>query len=492
IDSSKNALKVAKINAAAYQIKNIKFFSSNLFANIPKEEKFNIIVSNPPYISATEYKDLAVSVKKQPRKALVAKNNGYYFYQEIFRQVGFFSTKKFLLVVEIGHQQVETIIKLVINYFPRGKVSVFPDYSGNIRVIALNGRAVAFQATDGDRKDLNIKFAKDETIDGYEFKKEKEYKITIENKEEDVDLEHDAALPEGTFKGKIKAPKKSDSDTDTEKDVELVEKELDVNTGELQKNLEVLLKERKDLLVLEVDAEKFRELAQKPEFACGGVVQLVEHRPSDPIVVGSSPATSAKKAQIQRNCGKTPPCHGNEKINPVPEVRITIKDSKNIPIKNFSELTRERAKNKVEVFIDFFVEKTNTRIEDDELIAQYNLKARGSEAAYLHNKKEALTKHLCEKLLANSAKSHVVHKEEINNESGNDELECNIVKFPIDNSDGTQKDEIVIKIRKKGAPSIQDVEVQIENITLVPNFNLPRRVDEVITFSSPSKSPKPF
>lgn len=137
VDSSKSALKVAKINAAAYQIKNVKFFTSNLFANVPKEEKFNIIVSNPPYISATEYKGLEISVKKQPWKALVAKNNGYYFYQEIFRQVCFFSTKKFLLVIEIGHRQVETIIKLVINYFPRGKVSIFPDYSGNVRVMMV-------------------------------------------------------------------------------------------------------------------------------------------------------------------------------------------------------------------------------------------------------------------------------------------------------------------------------------------------------------------
>ena len=43
---------------------------------------------------------------------------------------------------------------------------------------------------------------------------------------------------------------------------------------ELQKNLEILLRDRKDLLVLEVDAEKFRELAQKPEFAVSSVPTL--------------------------------------------------------------------------------------------------------------------------------------------------------------------------------------------------------------------------
>jgi release factor glutamine methyltransferase len=137
VDSSESALKVARINAGVCQIKNVRFFSSNLFACISTKEKFDVIVSNPPYLSIAEYKKLTNPIKEQPRKALVAKNNGYYFYQEIFRHSGFFLTKKSLLVVEVGYQQVETIIKLVINYFPQGKVSVFPDYSGNIRVIVV-------------------------------------------------------------------------------------------------------------------------------------------------------------------------------------------------------------------------------------------------------------------------------------------------------------------------------------------------------------------
>jgi len=54
IDRSNSALKVANINAQSYQTKNIRFFSSNLFANISKKEKFNVIVSNPPYLSIKE------------------------------------------------------------------------------------------------------------------------------------------------------------------------------------------------------------------------------------------------------------------------------------------------------------------------------------------------------------------------------------------------------------------------------------------------------
>jgi len=137
IDKSKKALVVARINAKIGQITNVRFLASDLFAKLTNEEKFNIVVTNPPYVSITEYQDLTSSVKEQPRTALVAKNNGYYFYQKIFRQVGSFLTKKFLLVIEIGYHQAPEIIKLVINYFPHGQFSIYPDYQGQRRVVVI-------------------------------------------------------------------------------------------------------------------------------------------------------------------------------------------------------------------------------------------------------------------------------------------------------------------------------------------------------------------
>ena len=68
---------------------------------------------------------------------MVTKNNGYFFYQEIFHQAHNFLTEKFLLVVEIGYQQEEKVIKLIIEYFPQAKVSIFFDYEGHSRVIAI-------------------------------------------------------------------------------------------------------------------------------------------------------------------------------------------------------------------------------------------------------------------------------------------------------------------------------------------------------------------
>ncbi|CAG8613643.1 7649_t:CDS:2, partial [Ambispora leptoticha] len=100
-DINQKALKVAKNNSTIHQVKNIEFIYSDLFDRLKQGEKFNIIVSNPPYVSVEEYKKLSPAVKAQPVEALVAENE--------------------------GHQQAEKVIKLIIEYFPQAEVSIFPD-----------------------------------------------------------------------------------------------------------------------------------------------------------------------------------------------------------------------------------------------------------------------------------------------------------------------------------------------------------------------------
>ncbi|CAJ0866226.1 13979_t:CDS:10 [Entrophospora sp. SA101] len=126
VDINAKARQVAKKNAVAYQLKNIELIESNLFNNV--KGRFDLIVANPPYVSSNEYEDLSPAAKAQPREALIAPNDGYFFYQEIFRQAGNFLAKRFLLVVEIGYQQAEKVIKLIIEYLPQAQVSIYPDY----------------------------------------------------------------------------------------------------------------------------------------------------------------------------------------------------------------------------------------------------------------------------------------------------------------------------------------------------------------------------
>jgi len=72
-----------------------------------------------------------------------------------------------------------------------------------------------------DKKGFKFKFEKEVTIDGYNFKKEKEYEFSLNDKEnEEIDLKHDGAIPEGKVTGKIKAAK--DGNT-AEKEIDGVE-----------------------------------------------------------------------------------------------------------------------------------------------------------------------------------------------------------------------------------------------------------------------------
>jgi release factor glutamine methyltransferase len=74
-DISQKALKIVKKNAIVHQVKNLKIVRSNLFNNL--NDKYNIIITNPPYLSEKGYNKLPFFTKQQPKKALVAKNNGY-------------------------------------------------------------------------------------------------------------------------------------------------------------------------------------------------------------------------------------------------------------------------------------------------------------------------------------------------------------------------------------------------------------------------------
>ena len=82
IDISQEALEVAITNAKENNT-NIKFIKSNIFENV--SDKYNCIISNPPYIRENE-EIMDIVKNNEPPIALYAPNNGLYFYEEILKQ----------------------------------------------------------------------------------------------------------------------------------------------------------------------------------------------------------------------------------------------------------------------------------------------------------------------------------------------------------------------------------------------------------------------
>ena len=112
-DISRKALSIAKLNATNNDVEDrITFVSSDLFQNI-SEEKYDIIVSNPPYIKRKVIKTLDEEVKREPIIALDGGNDGLDFYKKIIRNAYQYLKYKGYLCLEIGYDQKDEVIDLI-------------------------------------------------------------------------------------------------------------------------------------------------------------------------------------------------------------------------------------------------------------------------------------------------------------------------------------------------------------------------------------------
>ena len=114
-DISNKALNVAKKNAKINEVENkITFISSDLFTNIP-EEKYDIIVSNPPYIKKEVIETLDKQVKNEPYLALDGGIDGLDFYRKIIKRAYEYLKYYGYLCLEIGFDQKIDVIELLEN-----------------------------------------------------------------------------------------------------------------------------------------------------------------------------------------------------------------------------------------------------------------------------------------------------------------------------------------------------------------------------------------
>lgn len=134
-DISEEVLEVAKANAALNGVgERIRFVLSDLFKGIDEKERFDLIISNPPYIPADNYDALPLEVKSEPRIALDGGEKGLEFYKKIIPESAKRLREGGYLVLEMGFGQAEAIKKIADQTQSFGETEIVKDYNGINRV----------------------------------------------------------------------------------------------------------------------------------------------------------------------------------------------------------------------------------------------------------------------------------------------------------------------------------------------------------------------
>ena len=118
VDISNEALEVAVDNSRLNNT-NINFFQSDIFSNV--KDKYDVIISNPPYIREDE-PIMDIVKNNEPHIALYAEDNGLYFYKQILKEANNYLNKESIIAFEIGEEQAEDIINIAKEYFPNSLI----------------------------------------------------------------------------------------------------------------------------------------------------------------------------------------------------------------------------------------------------------------------------------------------------------------------------------------------------------------------------------
>jgi len=136
VDISKEALEIAGKNKESLEAKNVEFLESDLFDKFKGnfEDKFDVIVSNPPYIKTSVIEELDEEVRAHdPMIALDGHEDGLYFYEAITEQSVDYIKAGGWLIFEIGFDQAEDVKKILIQY-GFGNIEIVKDLTGHDRV----------------------------------------------------------------------------------------------------------------------------------------------------------------------------------------------------------------------------------------------------------------------------------------------------------------------------------------------------------------------
>ncbi len=132
-DVSEKALNVAKKNATRLNLSNVTFLQGEWCAPLPQQQKFDAIVSNPPYLAKEDPAIEKNTARYEPHRALFAERAGLQDIQQIIKEARHYLTEEGYLMLEHGFQQADAVRKLLIDYQYR-EIDLYQDLAGCDRV----------------------------------------------------------------------------------------------------------------------------------------------------------------------------------------------------------------------------------------------------------------------------------------------------------------------------------------------------------------------
>ncbi|MDR3256335.1 MAG: peptide chain release factor N(5)-glutamine methyltransferase [Endomicrobium sp.] len=132
-DVNSDAIEIAKENARINNVLNIDFVESNVFDKI-NSKKFDIIISNPPYVTDEEYNILEPELKYEPKSALTARDGGLFFYKEIANKAGKYLNNNGFILLELNANKADEIKQVFLNKDYKN-IEIIKDYARLPRVL---------------------------------------------------------------------------------------------------------------------------------------------------------------------------------------------------------------------------------------------------------------------------------------------------------------------------------------------------------------------
>ncbi len=136
-DISSSALAVARDNVEDHSCA-VELIESDLFEGLSADDSFDLIVSNPPYVSHQELAVMDASVKKfEPQQALFAEDNGLAIYRRLAQDGPTYLKSKGMMILEIGYKQGPDVQAMMKQAFPGKEVTIVQDMNGLDRYIHI-------------------------------------------------------------------------------------------------------------------------------------------------------------------------------------------------------------------------------------------------------------------------------------------------------------------------------------------------------------------